>query len=252
MQNYGFSAEKRRGIQSQGKIIARYAFGNKIVKVAPLPNSPVAFILPPWFSATFRHIAKPIPVPGYSLRPCKRWKIVNIRSPYFGSNPMPLSWMEIIWNLVVEINPNSLRTSSGVARWHLILIIGFSFTLENFKALLKIFWNNCINWLWSPSRVGNKSICISVFGLAILSSILVSTSPITAFKSIFWNGLLTLDTLEKLSRSSISTCMRVDAPLIRFRKSTPSSPSWALYFISKRSPKACIFRNGSCRSCDAT
>ena len=33
-----------------------------------------------------------MPLPEYSLRPCSRWNRPKIRSAYFCSNPMPLSW----------------------------------------------------------------------------------------------------------------------------------------------------------------
>ena len=49
---------------------------------------------PPWRSTIFLHTAKPIPVPGYSSRVCKRWKMTNIRSAYWGSMPIPLSFTE--------------------------------------------------------------------------------------------------------------------------------------------------------------
>jgi hypothetical protein len=65
--------------------------GNVMTNFAPMPRVLLAVILPLWRSTIFRQIARPMPVPSYSLRPCKRWKIWKMRSRYFSSKPTPLS-----------------------------------------------------------------------------------------------------------------------------------------------------------------
>ena len=60
-------------------------------KVAPLPGCDSTQIRPPWRSTIVLQMARPMPVPGYSVRRCSRWKISKIRSLYFASMPMPLS-----------------------------------------------------------------------------------------------------------------------------------------------------------------
>src|SRR5215813_1603544 len=62
--------------------------------VAPWPHCDSTQIRPPWRSTIFLQIANPMPVPGYSLRECNRWKIWKIRSACCGSRPMPLSSTE--------------------------------------------------------------------------------------------------------------------------------------------------------------
>lgn len=46
--------------------------GNNILKSEPLPGLLSAIIVPPWFSATFKAMASPTPVPLYSAFPCSR------------------------------------------------------------------------------------------------------------------------------------------------------------------------------------
>ena len=48
-------------------------------------------IFPPLRSMIFLQIARPIPLPGYSVRACRRWKTTKIFSAYSGAMPIPLS-----------------------------------------------------------------------------------------------------------------------------------------------------------------
>src|ERR1700733_13373187 len=61
--------------------------GMVTVKVEPVPGVLCAVIVPPWCSAIRRQIARPMPVPSNSLRPCNRWNIAKMRSAYFCSKP---------------------------------------------------------------------------------------------------------------------------------------------------------------------
>ena len=69
--------------------------GKVTMNVDPLPGMLLAVILPPCRSTILRHMARPIPVPSYSLLPCRRWKGTNMRSRYCSSKPMPLSSTKI-------------------------------------------------------------------------------------------------------------------------------------------------------------
>ena len=46
---------------------------------------------PPWRSTILRQIARPMPVPSYASRSCRRWNISKTRSRWRGSMPMPSS-----------------------------------------------------------------------------------------------------------------------------------------------------------------
>ena len=48
-------------------------------------------MLPAWRWITRLTVVSPMPVPGNSLSACRRWKGLNSRSAYLGSNPAPLS-----------------------------------------------------------------------------------------------------------------------------------------------------------------
>ncbi len=63
---------------------------NLVPSVTPVSSQ----IRPPKYSMIFRHIARPMPVPGYAARSCRRWKIRKTRSAYCGSIPIPLSVTE--------------------------------------------------------------------------------------------------------------------------------------------------------------
>ncbi len=64
------------------------------MKVAPRPGSDSTQIRPPWRSTILLQIAKPMPVPGYCVRVCRRSKIRKMRSRDSGAMPMPLSRTE--------------------------------------------------------------------------------------------------------------------------------------------------------------
>lgn len=48
--------------------------------VAPLPGCDSVQMRPPWRSTILLQMASPMPVPGCSSQPCKRWKSPKIRS----------------------------------------------------------------------------------------------------------------------------------------------------------------------------
>ena len=60
-------------------------------KVLPWPGSDSSQMRPPWHSTTFLQIASPMPLPGYCLLLCNRWKTKKMRAAYCRSMPMPLS-----------------------------------------------------------------------------------------------------------------------------------------------------------------
>src|SRR5208282_5031693 len=65
--------------------------GRVKLNLLPWPGVDSIQIRPPLCSITFLAMARPIPVPGYLLRSCRRWEIRNTRSRYSFSMPMPLS-----------------------------------------------------------------------------------------------------------------------------------------------------------------
>src|SRR5690606_24089847 len=66
-------------------------------KVAPLPGSDSAQMRPPWRLSTRRTLARPMPVPGYSLALCRRWNTPNSLPAYSMSKPTPLSRIVKWW-----------------------------------------------------------------------------------------------------------------------------------------------------------
>src|SRR5256885_7123006 len=70
------------------------AAGRVSLKVEPLPSCDVTHILPPFCSMILRQMAKPIPLPGYSVRVCSRLNMTKISWQYSGAMPMPLSATE--------------------------------------------------------------------------------------------------------------------------------------------------------------
>src|SRR3990172_8013227 len=61
--------------------------GSWTTNTLPCPGLLLAMMLPPCRSTILWQTARPIPVPSYSLRPCRRCKTPQIRSVYFSSNP---------------------------------------------------------------------------------------------------------------------------------------------------------------------
>src|SRR5439155_10798061 len=68
--------------------------GRVNLKVEPPPSCDVTHILPPFCSMILRQMAKPIPLPGYSVRVCSRLNMTKISWQYSGAMPMPLSATE--------------------------------------------------------------------------------------------------------------------------------------------------------------
>src|ERR1043166_4234879 len=62
--------------------------------VEPSPGCDSTQIRPPRRSTILLQMASPIPVPGYSVPVCSRWKIAKIRSRCSGVIPIPLSRTE--------------------------------------------------------------------------------------------------------------------------------------------------------------
>ena len=54
--------------------------GNVNLKVEPWPGSDSTHIFPPQRSTIFLQIARPMPLPGYSVLVCRRWKTTKIFS----------------------------------------------------------------------------------------------------------------------------------------------------------------------------
>src|SRR5712692_2588038 len=104
--------------------------GSVNLNVDPFPGSDSTQIRPPCCSTIFLQMAKPIPVPSYSSRLCKRWKIRKIRSRYCGSIPMPLSCTE--------------KTHSGPWRSAPTRISGRP-SLQNLRALPIRFWKSWVS-----------------------------------------------------------------------------------------------------------
>src|SRR5437899_3424506 len=65
-----FSAHARRLLRPVGMVN---------LNVAPSPTFDSTQILPPWRSTIFFEMARPMPVPGYSFRGCRRWKMTKRR-----------------------------------------------------------------------------------------------------------------------------------------------------------------------------
>src|SRR5829696_1263379 len=60
------------GLGSSERHVAFSWIGRVNLKRAPAPGSDSTQISPPWRSTAFLQIARPMPVPSYSLRPCSR------------------------------------------------------------------------------------------------------------------------------------------------------------------------------------
>src|SRR5204863_1582512 len=109
----------------------------------PSPGAEVTQMRPPWRSATFLQIARPMPVPGYSPIACSRWNSMKMRSKYCGSMPMPLSAMLMCHS----------PASSTAPTW----IWGARSLLRNLSALPMRFWNTWASCTSSASTVGSAS-----------------------------------------------------------------------------------------------
>src|SRR6267143_3485430 len=126
-----------------------WIFGSVKWKVLPSPYADSTQIRPRWRSTTFLHIARPIPVPGYSSCVCRRWNTRKMRSKYCDSIPMPLSATE---------NRHSSPASSTLT-W----MRGASFVFLNLIALATRFCSSCASCVSSALTSGRES-CVTVAG----------------------------------------------------------------------------------------
>src|SRR5215207_4450463 len=111
--------------------------------VVPRPGSDSTHMRPPWRSTIFLQIARPMPVPGYSARVCRRWNSTQIRSRYCDSMPIPLSCTP--------------KTQSWLSRRAETCTLGDSPRRWNFSPLAIRFWKSCRSWVASPRTVGSSS-----------------------------------------------------------------------------------------------
>src|ERR1051325_1709818 len=118
-------------------------FGSVKWTVLRAPGVEVPQMRPPWRSATFLQMARPMPVPGYSPMACSRWNSMKMRSKYCGSMPMPLSATLMCHS----------PASSCAPTW----MWGARSLLRNLSALPIRFWNTCASCTSSPSTVGSAS-----------------------------------------------------------------------------------------------
>src|ERR1700722_757477 len=141
------------------------AAGRVKLNLLPWPGVDSIQMRPPWCSITFLTMARPMPVPGYLLRSCRRWKIRNTRSRYAFSMPMPLS------SIRKRQNP-----PSGAAEMRMS---GVSPSRRNLIALPIKFWNSWPTWVRSPRISGSAPTSI----LAPLSDIAPCRLASTVFKA---------------------------------------------------------------------
>ena len=165
---------------------------------------------PPKYSMIFRHMARPIPVPGYVALSCRRWKIRKTRSAYCGSIPIPLSVTE--------------NTQNAPSRLAVMAMRGGCSPL-NFSALLSRFWKTTLRSVACARTTGSGaasttapawSIRSDRFAFAVASAASLDTGP---------SSCSNRPTRLNASRSLISTCIRV-AP------STANSMYWSAFSSS--------------------
>src|SRR5712672_1651289 len=121
-------------------------FGSVKWNVLPSPYADSTQIRPRWRSTTFLHIARPIPVPGYSSCVCKRWNTRKMRSKYCGSIPMPLSATKNRHSSPASFTPMWMR--------------GASFFFLNLIALATRFCSSCVSCVSSALISGRES-CVT-------------------------------------------------------------------------------------------
>ncbi len=186
----------------------------------------------------FRHMASPMPVPGYVARSCSRWKITKIRSAYSALIPMPLS-----------ATANSQEEPSGTA----VTLIRGGASPRNLTALLSRFWKtavmsgSCAETTGSGPAVTVAPVCVSWlsrFACAAASAAAQETGPVSPAAD--------RPTLLNASRSLISTCIRVAPSTANSMYWSARSSSWPPYRRRSSWQKLVTFRSGSWRSCDAT
>src|ERR1700693_498130 len=102
--------------------------GRVNLKVEPEPDCDSTQILPPSRSTIFLQMARPMPLPAYSERACKRWKTIKMFCAYSGAIPIPLS-----------LTRNSQRWSAFSA----CMEITGGAVPRNLMAFPIRFWNIC-------------------------------------------------------------------------------------------------------------
>ena len=71
--------------------IVTTSLGNCKVNVVPTPSSESTSKVPLWINATFRHTARPIPVPANRVSACSFSNMLNILFRCLLAIPIPLS-----------------------------------------------------------------------------------------------------------------------------------------------------------------
>ena len=173
------------------------------MNVAPRPGVDSAVIVPPCRSTILRHSARPIPVPGYSPRPCRRSNTRKIRPPYCGSKPIPLSLTVSV--MMPSATPASIEISGSVSG------------RRNLIAFEIRFWNSWRIWTGSQLIVGSSATCTTAPDCSSWRLRSSSTSCTTWSRSAGTNGRPWRVTRENLSKSSISVCIRAAAAFVRAR-----------------------------------
>ena len=136
----------------------------------PPPSRPSTQISPPWRSTILRQIARPIPVPSNASRSCRRWNILNTRSRWRGSIPMPSS-ATVTRHIASCSRSASIHTHAlGPER--------------NFSALATRFCSSWASESRSPSTVGIGPTLICARASATAAASEESTSAITWPRSI--------------------------------------------------------------------
>src|SRR5215218_2853781 len=166
------------------------------VKLNRLPPSgrDSAQIVPPWRSTTFFAIARPMPVPGYSSRVCRRWNMRKMRSACAGSIPMPLS--------------DTANVHSSPARTAATSTLGVRSSGTNLIALPIRFWKSWKSWLRSPCTAGRSPIVTCASRAPSTVWMASTTRSTTAWLSTGSSGWSPRPAREYVSRSSIRSRMR--------------------------------------------
>src|SRR5690606_19626366 len=182
-------------------------------KVARLPGSDSAQMRPPWRASTRSTLARPMPVPGYSLALCSRWSTPNSLPAWAMSKPTPLSRTVKWW------------PPSGVGSQPTSITAG-SLWAEYLTALPSRLSHSCRIMFSSATTIGNGAIRHSIrcSGRPVSSAStmrLVSSTALASSARDCMSAACSLSALrprrEYTSRSSISEDMRRAELLITSR-----------------------------------
>ena len=204
--------------------------------------------VPRWRSTILRQVARPMPVPSYSLRLCSRWKIVNIWSLNWLSKPMPLSSIGSTAHAALPTGSCTGSSSSAV-----ILMTGLRLPCGTSAHCRSGSGAADASACGPPSMAGSSpnSTVASVSSMRICRS--ESTAVRTSFSDTFceWLGSrgdarIGQQIVDQLAHAAGRILHAIDEHLAFFRQDVDDT------CLTRRSPKASILRSGSCRSCDAT